>query len=124
MPKSLAKVQKRVARKKGNSHSLHENSRDAQKLRRAGARSEKLERLAAVRAKANQHHRERFEYFVCWDFSSRIKCSAKSGFISRSCKGGYRTHRPGESSPLDSKVQLRLSEELVAHVIQISQSPR
>lgn len=56
MPKSLAKVQKKVAKKKGNSNSLHENSRDAQKLRRAGARSEKLDRLAAARAKANQPH--------------------------------------------------------------------
>lgn len=56
MPKSLAKVQKKVAKKKGNSNSLHETSRDAQKLRRAGARSEKLERLAAARAKANQVH--------------------------------------------------------------------
>lgn len=56
MAKSLAKVQKKVAKKKGNSNSLHENSRDAQKLRRAGARSEKLDRLAAARAKANQPH--------------------------------------------------------------------
>ena len=54
MPKSLAKVQKRIAKKKGHSNSLHENSRDAQRLRRAGARSEKLDKLAAARAKANQ----------------------------------------------------------------------
>ena len=56
MPKSLAKVQKKVAKKRGNSNSLHENSRDAQKIRRAGARSEKLDKLAAARAKANQPH--------------------------------------------------------------------
>lgn len=56
MAKSLAKVQKKVAKKKGKSNSLHENSRDAQRLRRAGARSEKLDRLAAGRAKANQTH--------------------------------------------------------------------
>lgn len=56
MPKSLAKVQKKVAKKKGNSNSLHENSRDAQKLRRAGARSERLDKVAAARAKANQPH--------------------------------------------------------------------
>ncbi len=56
MPKSLAKVQKKIAKKKGNSNSLHENSRDAQKLRRAGARSEKLDKVAAARAKANQPH--------------------------------------------------------------------
>ena len=54
MPKSLAKVQKKIAKKKGHSNSLHENSRDAQRLRRAGARSEKLDKLAAARAKANQ----------------------------------------------------------------------
>lgn len=56
MPKSLSKVQKKLSKKKGNISSLHENSRDAQKLRRAEARSEKLERLAAARAKANQPH--------------------------------------------------------------------
>ena len=56
MPK-LSKVQKKVAKKRGNSsNSLNENSRDAQKLRRASARSEKLERLATARAKANQPH--------------------------------------------------------------------
>lgn len=56
MPKNLAKVQKKLSKKKGNISSLNENSRDAQKLRRAGARSEKLSRLAAARAKANQPH--------------------------------------------------------------------
>lgn len=56
MPRSLAKVQKKLSKKKGKISSLHENSRDAQKLRRAGARGEKLERLAAARAKANQPH--------------------------------------------------------------------
>lgn len=56
MPKSLAKVQKKLSKKKGKISSLHENSRDAQKIRRAGARGEKLERLAAARAKANQPH--------------------------------------------------------------------
>ncbi len=54
MAKSLAKVQKKVAKKKGGTNSLHENSRDAQKLRRAGARAEKLEKLAAMTAKSNQ----------------------------------------------------------------------
>ncbi|KAI4119918.1 MAG: hypothetical protein LQ345_000176 [Seirophora villosa] len=37
MPKNLAKVQKKIAKKKGNVSSLHENSRDARRLRRAGA---------------------------------------------------------------------------------------
>jgi len=65
MTKALGKLQKKLAKKKGVSAGcLNENSRDAQKLRRAGARSEKLERLAAARAKANQpyciyHH-------PCW----------------------------------------------------------
>ena len=56
MPKSLNKVQKKISKKKGKVNSLHENSRDSQKLRRAGARGEKLERMSAVRAKANQPH--------------------------------------------------------------------
>ena len=51
MAKSLSKVQKKVTKKKGTTGALHENSRDAQRLRRAGARSEKLEKLAHARAK-------------------------------------------------------------------------
>ena len=58
MAKSLAKVQKKISKKKRKITSLHENSRDSQKLRRAGARSEKLERVSAARAKANQPHRK------------------------------------------------------------------
>ena len=56
MPKNLAKVQKKIAKKKGSPNSLHENSRDAQKLRRAGARSIKLDKLAAARARANEFY--------------------------------------------------------------------
>ncbi len=56
MPKNLAKLQKKISRKTGNITSLNENSRDSQRLRRAGARGEKLEKLAAARAKANQPH--------------------------------------------------------------------
>lgn len=56
MPKNLAKVQKQISKKKnkGATSSLHENSRDAKRLRRAGARSEKLEKLAVERGKASQ----------------------------------------------------------------------
>lgn len=55
MPKTLAKVQKKIAKKRGKSaSSLHENSRDAKRLRRAGARSEKLDKLAAARGRASQ----------------------------------------------------------------------
>ena len=57
MARSLAKVQKKISKKKGNVNSLHENSRDSQKLRRAGARGEKLLRIATARAKANQSYR-------------------------------------------------------------------
>lgn len=54
MAKTLAKVHKKISKKKGNTTSLHENSRDAQKLRRAGARGEKLVRLSNARSKVNQ----------------------------------------------------------------------
>ena len=52
--KNLSKIQKKIAKKKGGrSTCLHENSRDVQRLRRAGARSERLDKLAAARAKAH-----------------------------------------------------------------------
>ena len=61
MPKSLAKVRNKVIKKKGRTGALHENSRDTRALRRAGARSEKLEKLAIVRSKAKQP--------LCWILS-------------------------------------------------------
>ena len=58
MPKSLSKVYKKINKKKKNINSLHENSRDAQTLRRASFRDGKLAKLASARAKINQHHRK------------------------------------------------------------------
>ena len=55
MPK-LSKVQKKVARKRRDTSSLNENSRDAIKLRRAAARSEKLEKHSVARNKAKNPH--------------------------------------------------------------------
>ncbi|MCJ1297342.1 hypothetical protein MMC08_000128 [Hypocenomyce scalaris] len=64
MPKSLAKVHKKISKKtKGNISSLHENSRDSQRLRRAGARDDKLARLSKARSKANQPHMQRVAFF-------------------------------------------------------------
>ena len=63
MPKSLAKVQKKISKKKGNTSSLNENSKDARRLRRAGAREEKLERIAMARAKGNQIHSIQYTKF-------------------------------------------------------------
>ncbi|KAL8674912.1 MAG: hypothetical protein Q9168_000716 [Polycauliona sp. 1 TL-2023] len=63
MPKNLAKVQKKIQKKKGANSSLHEDSRNAKSLRRAGARSDKLEKLAAARAKALQPYLRRISFF-------------------------------------------------------------
>lgn len=55
MPSSLHKVQKHVNKKKpgAKSHALHENSRDAIRLRRASGRDDKVARAQALREKAN-----------------------------------------------------------------------
>lgn len=55
MPGQLSKVHKHIAKKKGDKiKSLHENSRDAKRLRRAGARDDRVARVSAVREKANK----------------------------------------------------------------------
>lgn len=55
MPVSLTKVSKKINKKRGKSiNSLNENSRDSQRLRRAGMRDGKLARVLAARMKANQ----------------------------------------------------------------------
>ena len=55
MPKALHKVQKNISKKRGGKpNSLHENSRDSQRLRRAGAREDKLAKVLAAAMKMNQ----------------------------------------------------------------------
>ena len=56
MAKSLVKIQKKISKKKGNTTSLHEKSRDSYKLRRAAARAEKLKNQAARRVKLNEYY--------------------------------------------------------------------
>ncbi|CAD0108327.1 unnamed protein product [Aureobasidium uvarum] len=53
MPSKFAKVQKQVSKKKGGALALHENSRDALRLRSAVARDDRVARLGAVREKLN-----------------------------------------------------------------------
>ncbi|KAI4097121.1 MAG: hypothetical protein LQ344_000530 [Seirophora lacunosa] len=83
MPKNLAKVQKKIAKKKGNVSSLHENSRDARRLRRAGARSEKLEKLAAARGRATQPLLQRIAFFqtAAQESSEPFNISSIQGLI-------------------------------------------
>ena len=59
MAKALHKVQKQISKKRGGEpNSLHENSRDSQRLRRAGAREDKIARLVAAASRANQTYGE------------------------------------------------------------------
>ncbi|KAJ5153119.1 uncharacterized protein N7482_009597 [Penicillium canariense] len=61
--RSLQKVHKQISKKRGVVDSLHENSRDAQRLRRAGARDDRLSRHGAMSLKARQPYMERMQYF-------------------------------------------------------------
>lgn len=63
MAKSLQKVHKQISKKRGVVDALHENSRDARRLRRAGARDDKLARVASVTAKARQSYVDRVAFF-------------------------------------------------------------
>ena len=65
MPSKLAKVQKHVAKKKGSKiNSLHENSRDAKRLRRAGARDDRVARLSAIQKQTNKPWLDRIAYIL------------------------------------------------------------
>ncbi|PTU17480.1 hypothetical protein P175DRAFT_0466495 [Aspergillus ochraceoroseus IBT 24754] len=63
MPKSLQKVHKHIAKKRGVVDALHENSRDAKRLRRAGARDDRVARITAVMARGRQTYVDRMTYF-------------------------------------------------------------
>lgn len=62
MPSKFNKVQKHVNKKKGSTNSLHENSRDALRLRNAVIRDDKVARMSAIREKTN-------EPFSTWTFN-------------------------------------------------------
>ncbi|EME40152.1 hypothetical protein DOTSEDRAFT_137967 [Dothistroma septosporum NZE10] len=64
MPSKLSKVTKRVTKKKGSKiNALHENSRDARRLRRAGARDERVANMKATKQRTNLPWLERIAFF-------------------------------------------------------------
>jgi translation machinery-associated protein 16 len=56
MPKSLSKVHKHIAKKRGVVEALHENSRDAKRLRRAGIRDDRVARVSVTMARGRQSY--------------------------------------------------------------------
>lgn len=64
MPSKLSKVQKQVTKKKGSKiNSLHENSRDALRLRKASVRDERVSKLSALKQKTNIKWLDRVAFF-------------------------------------------------------------
>lgn len=84
MPVSLAKVHKKINKKRGNSNTLNENSRDSQRLRRAGMRDGKLARVLAARMKANQPLCESCRLQLLMRPYAYDLHSTESGLLSRS----------------------------------------
>ena len=58
MPRSLHKVTKHIAKKKGTAAALHARSRDSKMLLRAGARDARVDRVTALREKVNLPYRK------------------------------------------------------------------
>jgi hypothetical protein len=78
MAKALYKVQKQISKKRvGKGNALHVNSRDAQRLRAAGAREDKLSKLVTAANRANQsygRHNDIFRVlFARTDFNQWIE---------------------------------------------------
>lgn len=64
MARAFQKVHKHVSKKKGAVEALHENSRDAKRLRRAGARDDRVTRVQAVQSRG----RNMFG-MLCWSYN-------------------------------------------------------
>lgn len=55
MPNTLQKVRKQISKKRnGDVNALHEKSRNSMRLRKAGVRDQRLEKLATARSKREQ----------------------------------------------------------------------
>ncbi|KAL2004292.1 hypothetical protein VTN02DRAFT_4017 [Thermoascus thermophilus] len=64
MAKNFHKIQKHITKKRGGKlEALHENSRDAKRLRRAGAREDRLARIASAISKGRQLYVDRVSWF-------------------------------------------------------------
>ncbi|KAK4936537.1 translation machinery-associated protein 16 [Elasticomyces elasticus] len=64
MARALSKVHKQISKKRnGKTNNLHENSRDAKRLRAAGAREEKLNKMMDAAVKQNQVYVIRVAWF-------------------------------------------------------------
>ncbi|PYI07575.1 translation machinery-associated protein [Aspergillus sclerotiicarbonarius CBS 121057] len=63
MPKTLQKVHKHIAKKRGAVEALHEFSRDARRLRRANARDDRVARVSQNMSRGRQTYVERIAYF-------------------------------------------------------------
>jgi hypothetical protein len=64
MPVTLSKVHKQISKKRGVVNALHENSRDAQRLRKAGARDDRLSRHSATVLRARQPYSETYLHVI------------------------------------------------------------
>jgi len=62
--RTLQKVHKHISKKRGVVDSLHENSRDARRLRRAGHRDDRLSRHNTITMRARQPYGK--DLFVWW----------------------------------------------------------
>lgn len=84
--RNLQKVQKHISKKRGAVGAMHENSRDAQRLRRAGARDERLIKHAANVDKGRRPY--------CTQFFSRLATfpltshSGPNSLLPRRCSNG------------------------------------
>lgn len=64
MPSKLAKIQKHVTKKKGsNAKALHENSRDALRIRKASMRDDRVNRKHKIQKGANEPWLNRIAWF-------------------------------------------------------------
>ena len=84
MPKSLHKVHKHIAKKRGAVEALHENSRDAKRLRKANARDDRVARVTASLSRGRQSYSE---YLLSHESSESIlirSCSRPYGVFPRS----------------------------------------
>ncbi|KAH8426845.1 translation machinery-associated protein 16 [Aspergillus melleus] len=63
MPKTLSKVHKHISKKRGVVEALHENSRDAKRLRRANARDDRVARVHTNMSRGRQTYVDRIAYF-------------------------------------------------------------
>lgn len=106
MPKTLQKVHKHISKKRGVVEALHENSRDAKRLRRANARDDRVARVHTNLSRGRQSYGKLCSFYARFqDFTDFRVLVDRIAY--------FQDNIPEDSGPFSDKDMMDVAARLV-----------